>query len=115
MKASCLRVIIVLLGIALPIGALSQANAEPNLNVDGARIIAADSEAGNWLSNGRTYDEQRFSPLENINAENAGELGLAWSVLTEVGRGHEASPIVVDGNMYVTLPWSKVLALRCWP
>jgi quinohemoprotein ethanol dehydrogenase len=112
MKASCLRVIIVLLGIALPIGALSQANAEPNLNVDGARIIAADSEAGNWLSNGRTYDEQRFSPLENINAENAGELGLAWSVLTEVGRGHEASPIVVDGNMYVTLPWSKVLALN---
>ena len=32
-------------------------------NVDGARIIAAGEELGNWLAHGRTYDEQRFSPV----------------------------------------------------
>ncbi|HEY5567979.1 MAG TPA: hypothetical protein VIM81_12155, partial [Gammaproteobacteria bacterium] len=30
--------------------------------VDGARIVAADTEPGNWLTHGRTYAEQRFSP-----------------------------------------------------
>jgi quinohemoprotein ethanol dehydrogenase len=82
-----------------------------NLAVDGNRIINADEEPGNWLSHGRTYDEQRFSPLDQINDENIGELGLAWSYPTEVQRGHEATPIVVDGVMYFTLPWSVVVAL----
>ncbi|MFP6584392.1 MAG: PQQ-dependent dehydrogenase, methanol/ethanol family [Candidatus Hydrogenedentota bacterium] len=88
------------------------AQQKPNLDVDGERIINADEEPGNWLSHGRSYDEQRFSPLTQINDKNVGELGLAWAVSTEVGRGHEASPIVVDGVMYITLPWSKVLALN---
>jgi len=35
--------------------------------VDGERIANADSEPGNWLSNGRTYSEQRYSPLDQIN------------------------------------------------
>ena len=42
------------------------------------RIRAADTEPGNWLAHGRTYDEQRHSPLARINDENAGDLGLAW-------------------------------------
>ena len=82
-----------------------------SFNVDGKRIQNADNETGNWMSYGRTYDEQRFSPLTSINDSNVGELGLAWAVATEVGRGHEASPIVVDGTMFITLPWSKVMAL----
>ena len=45
-------------------------------SIDGARIVKA--EAGNWLSNGRTYDEQRHSPLNAINTETIGDLGLAW-------------------------------------
>lgn len=87
------------------------AQSEPNLDVDGARIQNADNESGNWMSHGRSYDEQRFSPLESINDQNVGGLGLAWSFPTEVGRGHEATPIVVDGIMYITLPWSKVVSL----
>ena len=46
--------------------------------VDAARLIAADAEPGQWLATGRTYDEQRFSPLDQIDASNVGELGLAW-------------------------------------
>jgi len=83
-----------------------------SFNVDGERIQNADKESGNWMSYGRTYDEQRFSPLKSINDSNVGELGLAWATSTEVGRGHEASPIVVDGTMFITLPWSKVMALN---
>jgi quinohemoprotein ethanol dehydrogenase len=79
--------------------------------VDGARIRAADAEPGNWLAHGRTYDEQRFSPLRAIDRSNVAQLGLAWSFDTEVGRGHEATPIVVDGAMFLSLPWSVVVAL----
>ena len=46
--------------------------------VDAARIINADSEPGNWLSHGRTYSEQRYSPLDQINTQNVKDLGLAW-------------------------------------
>ncbi len=79
-------------------------------SVDGARIAGADSEPGNWLAHGRTYDEARFSPLTQINDSNADELGLAWWFDTQSNRGLEASPIVVDGVMYTTGSWSVVFA-----
>jgi len=79
-------------------------------DIDGSRIGNADSEPGNWLSHGRTYDEQRFSPLKTINTETAAELGLAWYWDTGTKRGLEASPIVVDGVMFSTGSWSVVWA-----
>ncbi|MBF8780359.1 PQQ-dependent dehydrogenase, methanol/ethanol family [Pseudomonas fulva] len=79
--------------------------------VDGQRIIAADKEPGNWMSHGRTYDEQRYSPLKAINASNVSQLGLAWSYKLDLDRGVEATPIVVDGVMYTTGPFSVVYAL----
>ncbi len=80
--------------------------------MDGARIAAADDEPGNWLAHGRTYDEQRYSPLTMINDQNVGDLGLAWSFDTDTTRGLEASPIVVDGVMYFTGSWSTVFAVN---
>jgi quinohemoprotein ethanol dehydrogenase len=80
--------------------------------VDTNRLLAADSDAGDWLTYGRTYDEQRFSPLQQINANNVGQLQLAWHVdLDAVHRAQESTPIIVDGIMYITTAWSKVLAL----
>ena len=79
--------------------------------VDGARIAAADSEPGNWLAHGRTYGEERFSPLDQVNDQNVGQLGLAWHYDTGRDRGHEASPIVVDGVMFLTTSWSEVHAI----
>jgi quinohemoprotein ethanol dehydrogenase len=76
--------------------------------IDGARIIKADGSE--WLSYGRTYDEQRFSPLDQINTGNVGELGLAWSADLDTARGQEATPLVIDGKIYVTTAWSKVKA-----
>jgi quinohemoprotein ethanol dehydrogenase len=77
--------------------------------VDGARIIKADP--AEWLSNGRTYSEQRFSPLKKIDTSNVGQLGVAWEYRTYSVRGLEATPIVADGVMYITESWSKVAAL----
>ncbi len=79
--------------------------------VDLERIINADSEPGNWLSHGRTYDEQRFSPLDQITADNIGQLSLAWSTDTYTTRGLEATPIVVDGIMYLSLSWGVAIAV----
>jgi alcohol dehydrogenase (cytochrome c)/quinohemoprotein ethanol dehydrogenase len=81
-------------------------------DVDGARLIAADKEPGNWMSYGRTYDEQRFSPLDKINEANVGQLGLAWSFDLDTNRGQEATPLIVDGVMYVSTAWSKVKAFE---
>jgi quinohemoprotein ethanol dehydrogenase len=81
-------------------------------NVDESRLLHADQEPGNWMSYGRTYDEQRFSPLKQINDQNVGQLGLAWSVDLDVRRGQEATPIIVDGVMYFSTAWSKVFAVN---
>jgi glucose dehydrogenase len=67
--------------------------------VDAERIINADAEPGNWLSNGRTYSEQRYSPLDQIDEATVGDLGLAWYLDLDTNRGQQASPIVVDGVM----------------
>ena len=79
--------------------------------VGSERLLAADSEPGSWMSYGRTYSEQRFSPLDAIDTQNVADLGLAWSFDLETERGIEATSIVVDGVMYATSAWSIVHAL----
>ena len=77
--------------------------------IDMNRALAPEPE--NWLLHGRTLDEQRYSPLDQISLDNVGDLGVAWSYMTGTRRGLEASPIVVDGVMYATGTWSVVYAL----
>ncbi len=93
--------------------AVGCAGTTPTAHITGARIQAADSEPQSWLAHGRTYSEQRFSPLAKITTANVGQLGLAWShdIKARSARGVEATPIVVDGVIYATGPWSHVLAL----
>jgi quinohemoprotein ethanol dehydrogenase len=82
-------------------------------SVDTKRLVAAKSpeNAGQWMSYGRDYSEQRFSPLKQINADNASQLGLAWyGDLSERGGSYETTPVAVDGRVFVTSPWSKVYA-----
>src|ERR1044072_5335531 len=79
-----------------------------------ARILAAEKgtgEDGNWLAHGRTFNEQRFSPLKLFNDKNIKDVQLAWSYKLDVDRGTEATPIVVDGTMYTTGAYSIVYAL----
>ncbi|WP_293676890.1 PQQ-dependent dehydrogenase, methanol/ethanol family [uncultured Phenylobacterium sp.] len=78
--------------------------------VDTARQLAADQEPGTWMSSGRTYDEQRYSPLTGINRDNVGRLGLVWYGDVDTERGQESTPVVVDGVLYITTAWSMVKA-----
>lgn len=78
--------------------------------VDHARLTAADREPGQWMAPGRTYGEQRFSPLDQINADNAAQLGLAWYADIVVDRGVEASPLMIDGILYNIEPWNVTTA-----
>jgi len=79
--------------------------------VDSKRMLAAAGEPGAWMSYGRTYSEQRYSPLAQINTDNVGTLGLAWAYDLQTQRGIEATSLVVDGVMYTTGAWSMVYAL----
>lgn len=64
-----------------------------------------------WRYHGGTPSEERFSPLEQINPDTVDRLGLAWSYEMRTDRGVEATPLVVDGVMYVTGAWSILYAL----
>ena len=64
-----------------------------------------------WLSYGRNYKEQRFSPLDKINRDNVDELDLAWSFKFDTARGMEATPLMHDGVLYVSTGWAHVHAL----
>lgn len=64
------------------------------------------------MSYGRTYSEQHFSPLKQIDDQNVGGLGLAWYFDLDTRRGQEATPLVIGGVMYFTSAWSKVHALN---
>ena len=80
--------------------------------IDDERIIKAESEPGNWIAHGRTYEEQRFSPLSKINKGSVSNLGLAWYKDMGTNRALEATPIVVDGIMFFTSTWSRVYAVE---
>ena len=79
--------------------------------VDSKRLLAADQDGANWLSHGRTYSEQRFSPLTKVSDKNVNQLGLAWQFKYELDRVVEATPVVVDGVLYTTGAYSMVYAL----
>ena len=101
--------LVTMAGFVVPL----QAAAGSDSSVDAKRLLAADSpaNAGQWMMYGCDYNEQRFSPLTQINATNVGQLGLAWYAdLAERGGVYETTPIVVDGRIFVTSPWSKVYA-----
>ena len=80
-------------------------------NINSERIINANNEPQNWLSHGRDYHEQRYSPLNQINLETINKLQLEWSLDMGTTRGLEATPIVDNGIMFVSSTWSVVHAV----
>jgi alcohol dehydrogenase (cytochrome c) len=75
------------------------------------RLVNADKEPQNWLMNHRTYDGQRYSPLDKINISNAKNLKLAYAVPLGGSAGNEfseATPLAEDGSLYVVDSWSVV-------
>jgi quinohemoprotein ethanol dehydrogenase len=110
---ACAHVLLATVGVAALLLTLADSahGAEAGKGaVDGARIANADHDAANWLSYGRSYSEQRYSPLKRISADNARNLGLAWFADLDTNRGQAATPLVIDGVMYVSTAWSLVKA-----
>jgi alcohol dehydrogenase (cytochrome c) len=81
-----------------------------NVDVSDAQRLDADGDFDNWLLNGRTYDNKRFSPLTQINAANVDKLKPVALIQTGVQNSFEDTPIVVDGIMYVETAFNHVMA-----
>lgn len=69
-------------------------------------------KAGEWASYGRDYSNQRFSPLKQISRDNVAQLAPTWNYKSGVSATFQATPIVVDGVMYISLPFDHVVALN---
>jgi quinohemoprotein ethanol dehydrogenase len=80
--------------------------------IDDAYLANADNTPENWVTYGKNYAEDRYSALTEINTSNVDKLGLAWALNLETTRGIETTPLVVDGIMFLTGPWSKVFAVN---
>jgi glucose dehydrogenase len=75
-----------------------------------AEIVLTENNA-DWPLYGRTHDNQRFSPLKQIDRNNIDNLKLAWRFETGKFGSFQTSPIVIDGVMYLTTPFNDVIAL----
>ena len=73
--------------------------------------LANAAQNSDWLTYGHDYAETRFSTLDQVDDSNVAELGVAWTFDTDSFRGLEATPLVHDGVIYATRPWSSVFAL----
>ncbi|HEY3653921.1 MAG TPA: PQQ-binding-like beta-propeller repeat protein [Steroidobacteraceae bacterium] len=82
----------------------AQLPAGTNVNVTDSMMLNADPDENNWLLHGRTYDNQRYSPLKQITADNAKSLSPVALVQTGMTASFETTPVVVNGVMYITTP-----------
>ena len=109
MKRASHRVLAILLGASASIAALnSGASAQNFVPVTDAMLNNPD--AGDWLMVSRTYNEQRFSPLNQINKTNVGQLRMAWARGLPGGT-QESTPIVYRGVMYLFAPGATIQAV----
>jgi len=80
-------------------------------NVTNQALENAAQSSDDWLTYGRDYAETRYSRLDQVNEGNVKDLGVAWTFDPGTYRGLEATPLVADGVMYGSLPWSMVFAV----
>lgn len=95
----------VLLLIMIPLVSASQGN------VTEERLLAEAEKGENWLLKGGSFRGDHYSPLNQVNAGNVNELGLAWSMELPIPDGTPTTPIVVDGVIYIGGAYSKVVAM----
>ncbi len=69
------------------------------------------ADSASWPSYGRDYTNRRYAPLAQITVANVASLALAWKYKTGVPHAFQASPVIVDGTMYISTPLNHVIAL----
>ncbi|MEJ1963170.1 MAG: PQQ-dependent dehydrogenase, methanol/ethanol family [Gammaproteobacteria bacterium] len=102
-RSLCISILLLAAGTATAGGATPAA-------VTQQRMESADDDPGQWMSHGRTWSEQRFSPLKQINDKNVKGLGLAWFADLNTYRGVDATPLVIDGVLYNISAWDITTA-----
>lgn len=80
-------------------------------DVDEERVIRESTIGENWFVKGGNFRGQHYSPLEQVNVENVADLGLSWSRELPIPDGIAATPIVIDGVIYISGAWSVVYAV----
>ncbi|RTV63356.1 PQQ-dependent dehydrogenase, methanol/ethanol family [Pseudomonas aeruginosa] len=102
-----------LLGLAtfVALTATASVSLASDFAVDGQRIEKLEKGGTEWLSYGRGYSEQRFSPLTQVDDKSVRKLGLTAFVDLGENRGQEATPLMADGVIFTSLSWSKVMAV----
>ena len=75
------------------------------------RLLNAANEPHNWLTYSGTYSSQRHTALDQITIGNANDLELKWVFQAQSLQAFEATPLVVDGIMYLTEAPNTVVAL----
>jgi len=103
---------VLLFGVA----AISIATAQQSRPVDDAALKDAGKTGEEWISYNVNWSEQRYSPLNQIDANNVNRLGLAWYLDIPVAPGRpqthqEGTPLVHNGILYSITPWSIVYAV----
>ena len=106
---SIIRLIIVAGFISLFVA--TAAYSESAGNVTQSRVLAESAKGDNWFLNGGNFRGEHFSPLTEINTSNVGGLKLEWSLDLPAPDGIAATPIVVDGTIYLSAPRSIVFAI----
>ncbi len=97
---------------ALALSSLAAALALPAIAVANADLEKQVADSKNWAMQAGDMYNQRYSKLSQINKGNVGKLQVAWLFSTGVLRGHEGSPLVVNGTMYIHTPFpNKVFAI----
>lgn len=89
-------------------GSTGLAQAEP---ITADRLNAAHVDQANWLTHGRDYSNQRFSPLGQINTGTVKKLVPKWIYQTGIAATFQTTPLVADGIMYLSAPFSHVIAI----
>ena len=102
--------------LILGLAGIAVGMAQQSRPVDDAALNNAAKTGEEWLSYNANWSEQRYSPLDQINASNVGRLGLAWYLDIPAAPGRpqthqEATPLVHDGVLYSITPWSIVYAV----
>ena len=103
------RSAVVLTGLVLILVGVLPASAPGQVTFE--RLLNAADEPHNWLTYSGTYASQRHSTLSQVTRDNVADLGLKWVFQTRRALNFQATPLVVDGVMYLTQPPNDVVAL----
>lgn len=98
--------------VAAGVAAYSQSGAVTAASAGTTGASTGAAAAGNveWVRHGGDPNEQRYSELKQVTVDNVKQLGLAWFAEIPERGGYQSTPLVVDGVLYMTAPWSSLYA-----